>query len=87
MFDHVPHEYEVVARKFPDQQTRVSNVDVTIKKAMHRREVRRVAFDAIDAHAPIPAPVSCRVTFRFVDVGVFAEEMAPFAEANAHVED
>ncbi len=87
MFDHVAHENHVVTGQLFDQLAGVAHVDLVVEITMHRGEVRRVAFDAIDSNLPILSVVPAWVIFRFVDVGVFPEQVAPFAKAHADIEN
>src|SRR2546425_1244150 len=87
MFDHVAHENDVVTGQLFDQLASVAHVDLVVEITMHPGYISRVAFDAVDSNLPILSIVPARVIFRFVDVGVFPEEMAPLAKAHADVEN
>ena len=54
---------------------------------MHGRKVRGMALQAINPHLPVLALVASRIALGFPDVCVFAEEMPPFAEAHAYIQD
>ena len=87
MFEDIAHENKVVARKFFNQDAGIAPVDGVVEITMHRGDVGRVSFNAIDTHAPVLALVACRVFLRGMDVRVFAEEVAPFAKTYADVKD
>ena len=87
VLDDIAKEDEIVDRKARENFPRVAHVNFVVEKAMHLGEIRRVAFDAVEAHLPMRALLAGGVAFGFVDVRVFAEEVAPFAEADADVED
>src|ERR1041384_4980575 len=61
-------------------------MDVVVEVAVHLGLISGVAFDSIDAHTPVLSLIAGRVALGFEDISVFAEQMAPFTEANADVQ-
>src|SRR5438093_768494 len=54
---------------------------------MHRSEVGRVSFDAIDSDLPVLFFVTARVVLGFENISVLAEQMPPFAETDSNVQN
>ena len=87
VFDNVAQKDEIVRRQFANEVRGIANMDRVIKITMHGCQVSGMAFDAVDFHTPIAPAISGRIVFGGEDIGIFAEKMAPFAEADADVEN
>ena len=87
VLDDVAKKNQIVARYTPNDLLRIANKDFIIKKAMERREIRRVSLDSIDSRFPVLALVSFGIVLGRDDVRVLPKEMAPFAKPDADIED
>ncbi len=87
VLDDVPQENQIVGCKLFQHFQGVTGVNLVIQIAVHFGQVIRVAFDPVNLHLPVVALVPGRVALGFLDVGVFAEEVTPFAKADADIKD
>src|ERR1051326_2477499 len=87
VLEDVAHENQFVPVNSAHEHPRAPDENLVVNKAMHLRQVGRVAFNAINSSLPVLALIARRGVLGFEDVSVFAKQVAPFAEAHAHVEN
>src|SRR5205085_562709 len=87
VLDDVTQEDQVVGRECFHQFGGIPDMDLVVKILVHLSDIAGESFDAVDANMPVFFRVTCGIIFGFVDVGIFAEQMTPFAKSDADVED
>src|SRR2546428_4305122 len=67
VLNDVAEKNQIVGRQLRKQPGCVADVNPIVEKPMHRREVSRVALDAVDAPPPVFALVARRLVLGFED--------------------
>ena len=87
VFDDVTQKNQVVVGQTLHQHCRIACMNPVVEILMHRGEIGGVTFDPLDADLPVLSLIARRIMFSLQNVGVFAKQMTPLAEAHAHIKD
>src|SRR6266478_6725493 len=87
VLDHVTQENKIVLAEDLDQGKGIADVNRVIKKAMHRRNIRRMGLDTIELHLPVFLFITGRIMLSSKDVSVLPKKMSPFPEPDTDIEN